>query len=87
MSEFQVQVFCRSVGVQQGTIGNIVDAGAAAGSYNLDMKDAATALGKGVGSLFTMNFKEAYRRISKGIAGIMGYRLLALSLPCAIQLL
>lgn len=58
-------------GVIGGAIGSIVDSGAALGGYDIHIKDAVSTLGKGIGSIFELNFADAFVQISRGISDIV----------------
>lgn len=62
-----------------GTIGGIVDSGAALGGLSTDAKSSATKLGAGIGKLFELNFMGAISDIGGGIAGIVGFGIDAIS--------
>ena len=66
-------IFADIAGAIGGAIGGIVDAGTALGGLNTNATDPATTLGKGIGSIFELNFIGAISQIGTGITGIVEF--------------
>lgn len=72
-------MFSDLAGAIGGAIGKIVDGGTAIGGLHTNATDPATNLGKGIGSIFDLNFVDAISQIGTGIIGIVNFGIDAVS--------
>jgi len=72
--------FFADLGKNIGTaIGNIVDAGTAAGGLTTDAATPAGKLGSGIGSILELDVVNAISNIGTGIVGIVNFGISAVS--------